>query len=72
MKTYTCPAGHKVVAEDHEHVICEMCNLVATHLNRRDSVVLEWTDREEHEEACHRLSDDMDAAFDNQYFSDGW
>ncbi len=69
---YTCPAGHDVHADESEDVICRHCNLIATHLNRRSGEVYEWTDLDEYHDNCEALQDQIDGAFDDQYFGGGW
>ena len=69
---YTCPAGHDIHATDSETVECEICNLTATHLNTRTGEVFEWLDSDEFYEANRDLEDQLDAAFDNQYFGGDW
>lgn len=72
MTQFTCPNGHTITAGDHDNVVCERCSLIATHLNRRTGEAYSWTDREQYQEQCRQLQDQTDAAFDNQYFGDGW
>jgi len=68
---YMCPAGHEVT-ESEGRVVCGTCDLIATNYNAKTGEVFTWTDLHEHHEACRRLQDDADAAFENQYFSGGW
>ena len=74
MKTqpYTCPAGHECTEDAYGIPTCETCNLTATHIDGANRVVLQWTDIDDHEEARRDLQDQLDAAFDNQYFGGGW
>ena len=67
---FTCPAGHVADVNEYGTPECHQCDLVATHYNARDGEVYTWTPRATHEAACERLRDQMDAAFDNQYFSE--
>lgn len=69
---FKCPNGHTVTAGDGENVECKPCNLVAVQLNRRDGTVGVWTDIDCHRVAVESLNDQLDAAFDNQYFDGGW
>ena len=70
-KIYSCPAGHPIAATVLEPVECDACELVATHYNASTGEVYQWTNRDIHRAACERLQDEMDAAFDNQYFNEG-
>lgn len=72
MTTYTCPNGHKISRPEGETVECANCRLTATHLNTRTGEVFSWTKTSEHRRACRNLQDQIDAAFDNQYFGGGW
>lgn len=72
MQTYKCPSGHQVHAEDRQDVICHKCDIIAMHINRRDGIASEWMDRDEYHEGCRDLQDQLDSAFDNQYFGGGW
>ena len=69
MKSFTCPNGHEVKNVDHETPRCNHCDLVATWYNSSTGEVHTWTDGDEYHESCRSLRDQMDAAFDNQYFS---
>ena len=72
----TCPKGHAATIIEHPSgpgtPVCEPCNLIATSYNPRLGVVYDWIDRDEHDANCERMQDQMDAAFDNQHFGDGW
>ncbi len=70
MQTYTCPNGHKIKAGDRETVECQECELVATSLNRATGEVHSWMSRDDYDDSCENLQDQMDAAFDNQWFGD--
>ncbi len=73
-----CPNGHDAFVErietsiggTVERITCPECRLVATHWC--GDTVHEWTDEDVYEDNCRRLQDEMDAAFDNTYFNDGW
>lgn len=78
-----CPNGHAItwtVDEDGQgnelnskSPSCRQCNLVGTHYNGKDLEVMEWTKEEVYRMNCERMQDEIDAAFDNQYFNDeGW
>jgi hypothetical protein len=67
-----CPAGHQTVWGRHDVPTCEECSLVATGYNGRTGEVSGWMTREAYEDACRDLQDQIDAAFDNQYFDGGW
>lgn len=67
-QTYTCPNGHKIVAEDNETVECTRCDLIATWLDRSSGTVHTWMDYDDYSDACRDMQDQMDAAFDHQYF----
>ena len=77
---YKCPNGHSVEHDAtnsrsrHIHETaptCHECELIATHYNARSGEVYTWTPIVEHEQACERMQDEMDAAFDHQYFDEG-
>ena len=68
-KPFTCPNGHTVANVEHETPCCDRCDLVATWFNRSTGEVHTWTDADECHESCRSLRDQMDAAFDNQYFN---
>lgn len=72
MTQFTCPNGHTVTADNRDNVVCEPCDLIATHLNCRTGEVYSWTDRKQYREQCRQLQDQTDDAFDNQYFGGGW
>ncbi len=72
MQTYQCPNGHTVTADNRANVVCEPCNLIAVQLNRKAGTVGAWTDIDCHRDAVESLNDQLDAAFDNQYFGGGW
>ena len=67
---YTCPNGHQIDSEDFTQIICEDCNLIATALD--GNTVTEWADLDDHHDACANLQDQLDGAFDNQYFGAGF
>lgn len=67
-----CPKGHVATMGQHGTPECNACNLIAVHWNGRTGEVFAWENQDRHRAACDRLQDDMDAAFDNQYFGDGW
>lgn len=67
-QTYTCPNGHQILAVDGENVECTQCDLIATHLSRATGEVYSWMDVGDYYDACRDLQDQMDAAFDHQYF----
>jgi hypothetical protein len=69
---FVCPNGHAVENVESDMPRCEPCKLVATWFNRRTGEVHTWQDETKYDRACRRLKDDMDAAFDNQYFGGGW
>lgn len=67
-----CPQGHTIEFEIPETPTCEDCQLIATsYSGGSDGVYDEWTPIEQHRRACEDLQDQMDAAFDHQYF-DEW
>lgn len=68
--TYICPEGHRIISSDVPK--CPTCELIATRFNAKTGEVFTWTPIHEHEADCEALQDQMDAAFDNQYFSGGW
>ncbi len=70
---YTCPNGHRVTwnhRDDDTAPTCHRCGVIATHYNDLTKDVYTWTDTAEHRAACERLQDEIDAAFDHQYFSE--
>lgn len=70
--TTNCPSGHTCRIGETGTPVCDECDLIATWWNARTGEVFTWTDQEEHHEACRSLQDQMDGAFDNQYFGGGW
>ena len=73
MKDLTrCPNGHLVSWGDPgQPPECGTCELVATHYSTRTNEVYDWMAYEDYLEASRNLQDQMDEAFDNQYFNDG-
>jgi hypothetical protein len=69
---YICPKGHELEVDDSDTVQCDQCKLVATHYNRVSGEVYQWTPRSQYLRNCERLQEEMDDAFENQYFSGGW
>ena len=48
---------------------CEACHLVATWWNGGSHEVYKWQDEDEYLDQFRDLQDEIDAAFDNQYFN---
>ena len=70
--TYHCPKGHVATLQDNCTPACIPCKLIATHYNGKSGEVHEWTPMAQYRANCERLQEEMDAAFDNQYFDGGW
>ena len=64
-----CPQGHTVHRGNHDNVECSVCDSVATSVINGEPA--NWMQLEEYQDACRRLQDQVDEAFDNQYFG-GW
>ena len=69
---YTCPKGHAATLENGRTPVCVPCKLIATHFNAGTGEVFNWMSMVKHWATCERLQDDLDAAFDHQYFDGGW
>ena len=66
-----CPNGHVVPSpEQGQPPECSICELIGTHYSTRTGEVYSWMAIDEYREANRNLQDQMDAAFDNQYFSE--
>lgn len=72
LPTVTCPKGHVIDLEPDVAPECHTCRLIAVHLDRKTPKVLEWMPRADYDAAAENLQDQLDAAFDNQYFGGGW
>ena len=70
MSVYRCPTGHEIHTDPDDPPECDSCNLIATHYNSRTGEVWTWTDRQKHENACRQLQEQIDAAFDHQFFDE--
>lgn len=71
MRTVTCPDCQTVYQyPDRTTVCCEECDLTCSGYfgNDRSS----WMATPDYHDSCRSLQDQMDAAFDNQYFDGGW
>ena len=68
--TTICPNGHKITTDNFQTPVCKKCGITATHYNRNTGKVYFWMDTVKFEMGQERLQDELDAAFDNQYFSE--
>lgn len=49
---------------------CEDCQIIATWYNEKTGEVFTWRSVAAHEAACEDMQDQLDAAFDHQYFEE--
>ena len=70
MAKYKCPKGHAIETADGpcNPPVCDECGIIGGHHNPRLGVVYSWTKINVHESDCRQILDEIDAAFDNQYF----
>lgn len=73
MTKYTCPNGHTCTGDEGNDLPhCHQCSLVATGWNTRTGEAYDWQSYQVYLDNVQQMNDQMDAAFDNQYFSGGW
>jgi len=74
MTTYKCDKclAEIIIKIDDSAPTCRDCSRIATHYNSKTGEVYEWLGCEDYRMNVQAMNDQMDAAFDNTYFSGGW